>query len=1467
MTTKKYFKGFSINKGITLLMCLLFNSLLMAQNDNQYKIDDEKNFSEALFFSSKGASQNKVIKISSTEELELKIQKKEGSTEEYFVSGTVVNTSFNIIRPIFTIQKKNGKVSGKVVFNDDKRALKISTNSLNEVVINESSIHDYICVMPKIHKDTSLKNEAPEEKFSGNIIELQSLPGAEHVIYLDFDGEYVVFDDQTIDAKSWGWDNDKIAKIWETVAQDYAPFKINVTTSRAVYDATPKNKSTMAIFTPTDTIAPGTGGWAWLGSFTYTDAISNCWVFNSDTAGAAANGSHEVGHVMGLKHDGKGSSVYYNGHSNWAPIMGFSGTRNRMGHWSKGEYADANNLEDDLKIITKPENGFGYKTDQHGDGMNNATQIISDAVGNVSADKNKGLISTPTDKDMFSFTTTGGVVDLDVKPTSEYTNLNIKARLLNDKGQEVLNLNTSGEMSAKIDFPLYKGTYYLEIDGAGEGANPSVGYSDYSSLGYFTISGKYAKGNDINDTQAPLPPKGLRAFNISQTTMYLTWNAAQDNIGVIGYQLYQVTPSGDKLLARTTSLSYYLSDLNPNTTYRYKIKAMDTQNVSEFSDVLSVKTLSEDSLDGYCDSRGERNSDFSFISRVQLGEIDNKSEGSLPDTEDGYFDYTPYQTTTLVIGETNTMKVSRRGWSDAGYGFIAWIDYNQDGDFEDKGEEIFRLWKEDFEISANFVVPADAKKGNTRMRVSADQGSFPGPCSIFDGGEVEDYMVVIGTKNDVEPTCDDGIQNGDETGIDCGGSCKPCEVAVDGGEVTTSDDKTEVTTITGDGIADVIAFKNTSTSNATYRYLITDDTGKILATETSSHDFEGASAGVCRVYGISFNGELSVTNKNISDTALATSGFEISKNYITVIREEDTLNPTCNDGIQNGDETGIDCGGSCKPCEVALDGGEVTTSDDKTEVTTITGDGIADVIAFKNTSTSNATYRYLITDDTGKILATETSSHDFEGASVGICRVYGISFNGELSVTNKNISDTGLATSGFEISKNYITVIREEDTPDPTCDDGIQNGDETGVDCGGSCKPCTTLEYCESGSENSGEDYISNFSLGSINKNSEGKSYSDFTSESTNLNLGSKASFIITPTWSGTIYNEAYGIWIDYNQDGDFEDPEEQVFSKAASRDTSITGEFTVPSDAKDGATRLRVIMRYNTVPSPCGSFNYGEAEDYTVNIGGVVDPDPTCDDGIQNGDETGIDCGGSCAPCDTSGTIVYVDNDDITTSSSSTWNFFRIEKGDDRSYGAWYNGNSIYLVTYNKGIVTTNGNGNQIVLLSEGVEVGASSNFSTDSSSNVIASNTYTDNKGKSGYIGISFELDGNTHYGWFYIEVSEDGLSYTILDYAYNTTAGQGLITTRNTSLKGDVNAIKKVKIYPNPFQQDTTLDVSDFEQETFTITVYSVLGKELYKKYYNQNPQKIKIDQSILSDVGYYLVKFTSEKATQTYAIIKK
>ncbi|MDO6621431.1 DUF5011 domain-containing protein [Oceanihabitans sp. 1_MG-2023] len=169
----------------------------------------------------------------------------------------------------------------------------------------------------------------------------------------------------------------------------------------------------------------------------------------------------------------------------------------------------------------------------------------------------------------------------------------------------------------------------------------------------------------------------------------------------------------------------------------------------------------------------------------------------------------------------------------------------------------------------------------------------------------------------------------------------------------------------------------------------------------------------------------------------------------------------------------------------------------------------------------------------------------------------------------------------------------------PTCTDGIQNGDETGVDCGGtSCSPCATgPQYCDAASTNVNDEYISRVQLGTINNASGAQFYSDFTSISTNLTKGSATTITVTPTWTGSVYSEGYSVWIDYNQDGDFTDSGEQVWSQSATQTTPVSGSFTVSTSATNGETRIRVAMKYNGVPTSCETFNYGEVEDYTVNI------------------------------------------------------------------------------------------------------------------------------------------------------------------------------------------------------------------------------------------------------------------------------
>ena len=140
--------------------------------------------------------------------------------------------------------------------------------------------------------------------------------------------------------------------------------------------------------------------------------------------------------------------------------------------------------------------------------------------------------------------------------------------------------------------------------------------------------------------------------------------------------------------------------------------------------------------------------------------------------------------------------------------------------------------------------------------------------------------------------------------------------------------------------------------------------------------------------------------------------------------------------------------------------------------------------------------------------------------------------------------------------------------------------------------------YCASQGNNVNDEYISRVQLNTINNASGAQFYSDFTSISTTLNEGATYTITVTPTWTGTIYNEGYAVWIDYNGDEDFGDAGELVWSKAASKDTPNSGTFTVPSGTVGGETRMRVSMKYNGIPTSCETFSYGEVEDYTINLG-----------------------------------------------------------------------------------------------------------------------------------------------------------------------------------------------------------------------------------------------------------------------------
>ncbi|EZH75129.1 hypothetical protein ATO12_10415 [Aquimarina atlantica] len=192
-------------------------------------------------------------------------------------------------------------------------------------------------------------------------------------------------------------------------------------------------------------------------------------------------------------------------------------------------------------------------------------------------------------------------------------------------------------------------------------------------------------------------------------------------------------------------------------------------------------------------------------------------------------------------------------------------------------------------------------------------------------------------------------------------------------------------------------------------------------------------------------------------------------------------------------------------------------------------------------------------------------------------------------ITNA-VNGTSNTITGLSANTSYEAQVRSK------CQDGTSSNYSSSVNF---TTTDVQVNYCNSNGNSVSDEYISNVSIGSINNTSGASSggYADHTSISTNLAKGTSHTITITPTWSSTVYSEGYSVWIDFNQDGDFEDSGEQVWSQNATRTTPVSGTFSIPSSAAAVSTRMRVSMKYNSIPAPCESFPYGEVEDYTVTI------------------------------------------------------------------------------------------------------------------------------------------------------------------------------------------------------------------------------------------------------------------------------
>lgn len=228
---------------------------------------------------------------------------------------------------------------------------------------------------------------------------------------------------------------------------------------------------------------------------------------------------------------------------------------------------------------------------------------------------------------------------------------------------------------------------------------------------------------------------------------------------------------------------------------------------------------------------------------------------------------------------------------------------------------------------------------------------------------------------------------------------------------------------------------------------------------------------------------------------------------------------------------------------------------------------------------------------------------------------------------------------------------------------------------------------------------------------------------------------------------------------------------------------------------------------------------------------------------------------------VVYVDFIDIECSRYNTWTLLDI---DGNSYGIWYDidgGLSLRLETYGAPLVCEGATRN-ITPLKAGEIIGGGSNWVDGAKwpdEHFIHNADYTAWRGREAYIGIKYDFEGRTRYGWIRIEVAADGQSYLVRDLAYNEVFGEPLMA-----------GLKERQDLMVSFTADKTTTYETFDVQ-FTNHTFS---KEPVKSYLwifeggtpatfeGENPGKV-----VYNNPGQYSVTLQAETADTTISFVRK
>ncbi len=294
------------------------------------------------------------------------------------------------------------------------------------------------------------------------------------------------------------------------------------------------------------------------------------------------------------------------------------------------------------------------------------------------------------------------------------------------------------------------------------------------------------------------------------------------------------------------------------------------------------------------------------------------------------------------------------------------------------------------------------------------------------------------------------------------------------------------------------------------------------------------------------------------------------------------------------------------------------------------------------------------------------------------------------------------------------------------------------------------VNYCEPTAANANWEYITNVNFAGINNDTTGiAGLNDYTNQIAEVTVGDTETLSVTISPDGSDY---LTVFIDWNQNGSFLDAGEAY---VLATDTDDEGPFTedieIPADAVPGETRMRVMLRFSEAPEPCGSYTFGEIEDYTINITeGATEP----------GDETCFTLNHPILQT-FDGSYFKWDTGQASDTTIAGYHFNPYASNSNLSFYFGSNGGSA---------VSSAATGTGWLVLEPGDIVGPNSVFSsgTGTATNWIG--------GVDGYLGISFPCDAGTCYGYAkLVTTGPTGFPATLVDYCFDPT-GEAVVIPGN-------------------------------------------------------------------------------------------